>query len=420
MSSDTPHGACHECGQRYYHQPIALGETARCARCGTVLYRNRRVAFDRSLAFTLAAVVMFIVANSFPFIGFGFPGEIRHTTLIAGSLQLYQDGDVALAFIVFFTSVVAPGIQLLLLLYLLIPLNLGYKPRDIPDALKFMLHMGYWSMMDVFMLGILVSAVKLADMATMVVGPALLAFFLLIFLLTAARVAFDSQRVWSMVNLPGNFNELTTKATRFLECHVCHLDVPVTDKPGKKPKCPRCLTSLHYRKPNSLQRTWALIVAALICYVPANTLPIMKTTSLGTTQYDTIMSGIIYLIHHDSWPLALIVFLASVMVPLLKIGILIYLLISVQIRSQSKPKERTRFYRWAELVGKWSMVDVFVVTTLVALVQMGNLANISAAPGALFFCTVVILTMFAAMAFDPRLIWDKLENNNGRATAQHA
>ena len=149
---------------------------------------------------------MFIVANSFPFIGFGLPGEIRDTTLIAGSLQLYHDGDVALAFIVFFTSVVAPGIQLLLLLYLLIPLNLGYKPKDIPGALKFIIHMGYWSMMDVFMLGILVSAVKLADMATMVVGPALLAFFLLIFLLAAARVAFDSQRVRSMVNLPGNFN----------------------------------------------------------------------------------------------------------------------------------------------------------------------------------------------------------------------
>jgi paraquat-inducible protein A len=418
MSSDTPQGVCHECGQRHYHQPIELGETARCTRCGTVLYRNRRVAFDKSLAFTLAATIMFVIANSFPFLGFGFPGEIRDTTLISGSLQLYQDGDAALAFIVFFTSVVAPGVQLLLLLYLLIPLYLGYKPRDIPDALKFALHMGYWGMMDVFMLGILVSAVKLGDMATLVVGPALLAFLLLIFLLAGARSAFDSERVWAMVRLPDQFKS-TGKVSRFLECHVCHLDVPVADKPRKKLKCPRCLTSLHYRKPDSLQRTWALVLAALVCYVPANVLPIMKTTSVGTVQFDTIMSGIIYLINHDSWPLALIVFLASVMVPLLKIGTLIYLLVSVQMHSQLRPKERTQFYRWAELVGKWSMVDIFVVTTLVALVQMGNLANISAGPGALFFCAVVILTMFAAMAFDPRLIWDRLENNNDRTTEQY-
>ncbi|MCP4233496.1 MAG: paraquat-inducible protein A, partial [Aestuariibacter sp.] len=297
---------------------------------------------------------MFVVANSFPFLGFGFPGDIRDTTIITGGLQLYQDGEVVLAIIVLFTSVVAPAIQLLLLLYLLIPLNLGYTPREIPNVLKLLLQLGHWSMMDVFMLGILVSAVKLSDMATLVVGPALLAFLILIFMLAGARVTFDSQRVWSMIQLPEQFKPIG-KIRRLLDCHVCQLDVPVIANHIKQQKCPRCFTPLHYRKPESLQRTWALVLAALVCYVPANMLPIMETTTLGRTQVDTILSGIIYLTNHGSWPLALVVFIASVAVPLLKIVILIYLLLSIQIGSKSKTRERTQLYRWAELVGKWSM-----------------------------------------------------------------
>ena len=418
-SPEITQASCHECGQRYQHQSIAPGAVARCMRCGTALYRNRKLSFDNALAYTIAAVILFVVANLFPFLGFGFPGEIRHTTLITGSLQLYQQGEVLLALIVLFTSVIAPAIQLLLLLYLLIPVNLGYNPRGIPSVLKLTLRIRYWSMMDVFLLGILVSAVKLSDMATIVVGPALLAFLTLIFMLAAAQAAFDSQRLWSMVKLP-NKSKLTGMADKLAECHVCQLAVPMADKPLKSLDCPRCLTPLHYRKPNSLQRTWALVLAAFVCYVPANLLPIMKTSSVAGTQFDTIMSGIIYLISHGSWPVGLVVLIASVIVPLLKIAILIFLLISIQVRCKWRPKERTQLYRWAELVGKWSMVDIFVVNTLVALVQMGSLVSIEAGAGALFFCAVVVLTMFAAMSFDPRLIWDKLENNNDSVSAKYA
>jgi len=318
MSSDISQATCHECGQPYYHQPIPLGATARCTRCGTVLYRNRKLSFDKSLAFTVAALILFIVANSFPFLGFGLPGDIRHTTLISGSIQLFQQGEFVLSFIVIFTTVVAPAFELLLLLYMLIPLNLGYKPREIPDVLKFMFTMGNWSMMDVFMLGIMVSVVKLADMASIVTGPALIAFIVLIFMLAGAQAAFDTERVWSMVKLP-KAGELADKARAFIDCHMCHLSVPVMGSLKEAIHCPRCHTPLHYRKPDSLQRTWALVATAIVCFVPANVLPIMKTNSLGTTQADTIMSGIIYLINHGSWPLALIVFIASVLVPLLKI-----------------------------------------------------------------------------------------------------
>jgi paraquat-inducible protein A len=133
---------------------------------------------------------------------------------------------------------------------------------------------------------------------------------------------------------------------------------------------------LHDRKPNSIARTWALVLAAFIFYIPANVLPITTVISLGKAQSDTIMSGVIYFIHTGMWPIALVIFLASVFIPLLKLLILMFLLVSVQRKSSWRPQERTRLYRITEIIGRWSMVDIFVVTILVALVHLGGLATI--------------------------------------------
>ncbi|MEE4376765.1 MAG: paraquat-inducible protein A [Candidatus Competibacteraceae bacterium] len=191
-----------------------------------------------------------------------------------------------------------------------------------------------------------------------------------------------------------------------ISCHACELLVKAPHQQNVVLHCPRCGAALHARRPNSLTRTWALVIAALILYIPANVFPIMTVTSLGNAQSDTILSGVIYLLVHGMWPLALLIFFASVLVPLLKLVILIYLLISVQSRSRWRPRDRTRLYRITEAVGRWSMVDVYVVTILVALVHLGNLASIRAEAGAVFFGAVVVTTIFAAMSFDPRLIWD--------------
>lgn len=190
-------------------------------------------------------------------------------------------------------------------------------------------------------------------------------------------------------------------------CHDCGL---LSRLPGgHRLACPRCGATLHPRKARSLERTWAFLIAAALCYLPANLLPIMRVTSLGKTQSDTILSGVVFLLSHGMWPLALVVFVASVFVPILKIVILVALAASVHRRSRWRPVERTRLYRLTELIGRWSMVDVFVVTILVALVRLGNLATIEARPGAVFFGAVVVLTMLAAESFDPRLIWDRSE-----------
>jgi paraquat-inducible protein A len=194
---------------------------------------------------------------------------------------------------------------------------------------------------------------------------------------------------------------------------VCHLLVRKPSGAAEPAgRCPRCGAALHSRKPDSLARTWALVIAALVFYVPANVLPITKVTSLGVVQSDTILSGVIYFIHSGMWPIALVIFIASVFVPLLKLLILMLLLVSVQRRSRWRPKDRTRLYRITEAIGRWSMVDIFVVTILVALVHLGALANIEAQAGAAFFAAVVVITIFAAMSFDPRLIWDAKESND--------
>jgi paraquat-inducible protein A len=202
-----------------------------------------------------------------------------------------------------------------------------------------------------------------------------------------------------------NKSSLTALKASLVSCHSCHLLCKATSvSKGAYAVCPRCGARLHARKPNSIARTWALVAAAFLFYIPANVLPITHVISFGKAQSDTIMSGVIYFVKSGSWPIALVIFVASVFVPLLKL-----LLISVQRKSQWRRKDRTRLYRITEAVGRWSMVDIYVVTILVALVKLGSLATIQAGTGAIFFAGVVIITIFAAMGFDPRLIWDTQE-----------
>jgi len=161
-----------------------------------------------------------------------------------------------------------------------------------------------------------------------------------------------------------------------------------------------------------VSRCWALLIAAYILYIPANLLTIMETGSLLSYRRDTIISGVFELWRTGSWVIAIIVFIASVTIPLLKLISLTLLLVSVQLRSRWRPRQRTQLYRLVELVGRWSMLDIYVVTLLAALVQLGSMATVKAGPGALAFGAVVVLTMFASMQFDPRLIWDPIQKES--------
>jgi paraquat-inducible protein A len=197
----------------------------------------------------------------------------------------------------------------------------------------------------------------------------------------------------------------TAAEAGLVSCETCALLSRPAEaaEPGH---CRRCGGKLEWRRHHSIQYTWALVVAAAICYIPANVLPVLNTTTLGSTDSDTIMGGVALLYTTGSWPLALVVLVASVMVPLGKLIALSYLLISVQRGSVQSNRDRTRLYRLVKFIGRWSMLDVFVDTFTVALIQLQPLMSVEPGPGVLFFAAVVVLTMIAAESFDPRLIWD--------------
>ena len=187
-------------------------------------------------------------------------------------------------------------------------------------------------------------------------------------------------------------------------CHTCGKTSPVS-----LGNCPRCGSHLHLRKPNSIQRTMALMLAAAALYIPANILPVMTVVELGDVDETTITQGMISFWKSGAYPIALVIFTASIMIPLLKIVALSWLCLAASGKLHPSPAMLGRVYWFTELLGRWSMIDIFVVGILVALVQLGNYMTITPGPGAIAFAGVVILTMFAAMSFDPRLLWDRLE-----------
>jgi len=198
---------------------------------------------------------------------------------------------------------------------------------------------------------------------------------------------------------------LTAMQHGLQSCETCSLlSRPV---PGAhEGLCPRCGAGLEFRKPASLQRTWAYLIAAAICYIPANVLPVLTTTTAAGAESDTILQGVVLLWSPTGWPLSLIVLFASIMIPSAKIVAMSYLLVTVQRGSIRNNEQRIRLYRTVEFIGRWSMVDVFVDTFTAALVQLQPLMSVAPAPGLFFFAAVVVLTMLAVESFDPRLIWD--------------
>jgi paraquat-inducible protein A len=407
--------ACHEC-DFLQRAPEGPG-VARCARCGAVLFRSSPGSFERTLAYALTAVTLFVLANAFPILRMEVSGNSNETTLLGAVRALQEQGKPEIAVLVFLTTFLIPAAQLAAMVYLLLPLKWGRILPGVPHVLSFLGRVRPWGMVEVFMLGVLVSVVKLHSLAHVVLGVALWAFCGLVVAMPAMAAAFDPRELWRRVMAPGSGSAMssvpvTAADAGWLVCHTCGL----VSRPGRgdaEARCPRCGDRLHARKHNSIARTWALLIAAAILYIPANLLPVMNTSSLFGSERDTIMSGVVYLWTSGDPPLALLVFFASITVPVLKLIALVVLLVSVQRRSTWQPEQRAKLYRLVEFVGRWSMLDIYVVTLMAALVQLKSLATITAGPGAVAFGAVVVLTMFAAMSFDPRLIWDPMRAKNG-------
>jgi paraquat-inducible protein A len=414
--------ACHECGLIQRMRPLRDGGSARCTRCGAGLYRERRDSIDRVLTLTVAALILFVLAHSFPFMTFRLEGREQVSTLLTGVVELYRGGMWPLAILVFCAASFVPLLKLLGNLYVLLPLRLGRRPFGVARVFRLTEVLHPWAMMEVYLLGLIVAYVKLTALARIELGIAVYSFGALIVVMVAAEAALDPRKIWERLSPQAEVPLPWGPPAALLSCHACNQIARPQHHPRRHGElaCPRCGAPLHRRKPDSIARTWALVLAAVILYIPANLLPVMTVISFGKGEPDTILSGVKVLIQAGMWPVALLVFFASITVPVLKLIGLSFLLISVHRRSPWRPRDRTRLYRIIESVGRWSMIDIFMISILVALVKLDAIATIEPGAGAIAFAAVVITTMFAAMAFDPRLIWDRREASHARQSGLHA
>lgn len=391
---------------------IPAGGAAECPRCGSELFERKPHGFDLPLNLYLAALILFIIANAFPFISFEMEGLEESSILASGVIEFYRQGFWSLSALVLLVAILIPLFKIAGSLYVLAPLQFGNRSLSAARVFRMVERLRPWAMMEVYLLGVIVAYVKLRDMASLELGPGVFAFVALIIALAWADSTLEPHAVWERLGPrspvtwpPGNRS--------LIACHTCGLVVGgETVETGGKAACPRCGAALHRRKSNSIARTAALVATATILYIPANIFPVMTVTSFGSGEADTILSGIKAFIEAGMWPLALLVFFASITVPVLKLIGLTYLLISVQRRSRGRLKDRTTLYRIIEQVGRWSMVDIFMIAILIALVRLGAIASIQPGVGAVSFAAVVVITMIASMSFDPRLMWDAAGENN--------
>lgn len=424
--------ACLDCDLLQRIPALPSGVSARCRRCGHKMAFTRPDSLDRTLALTLAAAIALIVANVFPLMELSVSGRQASTTILGGAAEMWRRGQQIAALLCAFCTVIAPAVHIGIMSVILMAARRTPAPRWVARLLRWSEWHRSWAMVEVMMLGILVALIKIAELATVIPGTGMFAVGAFVALVAGMTVTFDPREVWqriewksgalplepamqpaaSKVSASAGTGMQTGFALGLVSCESCGL-LARPARVGGPGQCPRCGHELSFRKHNAIERTWALLSAALICYIPANVLPVMVTTTPVYIEEDTILSGIVLLYRTGSWHLALIVLIASVVIPLAKIAAVAYLLVTIRRRSAREPCERLRLYRLVAFVGRWSMLDVFVVTFTVALIQIQPLMSVLPGAGVLFFAAVVVLTMIAAESFDPRLIWDSHNEPGG-------
>jgi paraquat-inducible protein A len=363
---------CHECHFKVKLPSLTHKQAAVCPRCGLQLTVYHHNASQRIIALATTSLIFLLATLPFEFLSFSSSGQYQSIDIL-GSLWILVEKDYALLALVQAVAVlILPAFVLVSLLYLLLPLSLGMRPIKTEFVLKALFKLLPWTMAEIFLIGVLVSLIKIVSMADIGLGLSFYAYLLFTIFMTITLLYVDKHQLQLLLE---------------------------SDEEAHKP----------INRSHSIQTTWALLFTSILLYIPANILPIMHTTMLGKDEPSTILGGVIILWKMGSYPIAMIIFIASVFVPVAKIVILSWLNYSVQTKQRHANSERIFWYRITEFIGRWSMIDVFVVAVLVSLIQLGNIMNVLPGHAALAFCGVVICTMLAAMSFDSRLIWHNQE-----------
>jgi paraquat-inducible protein A len=388
---------------------------ARCERCGTSLHHSATHSIEYSIALTAASLVLLVIMCVTTLMSVQTAGIRLHAGLFSGPAELVARDMTVLAIVVVFVTVLAPFGKLGGTLYVLLRLPEARPPNHLRRVFALAERLGPWSMIEVFVLGVFVAYVKLGDLVQITLDPGVYALIALTIVLAWTDGALDREFVWARL---GRINADTDPFPAASErrhigmaigCETCRL---VSTPPPANSRCPRCDSALHERKPDSIPRTWALVIAAAVLYVPANYFPVLTVVQLGAGAPSTILGGVEELLASRMYPLAALVFFASVAVPMLKLVGLTIMLVTTQAGGSAWLRDRTRLYHFVRWIGRWSMIDIFMEALLGALVRFGTVITIEPGIGAVAFCGVVILTMLAAESFDPRLMWDAARTRN--------
>ena len=363
---------CYQCGALYQRAPLESNQWARCKRCDGLLETYSYFTPMAWIAVVIATLIVLTLAYAFPVATLFVQGSAQSSNFLHAVAVTWEAGYPEVAVLTFFVGFLLPVLHLLLLLWLFVPLAMGRLPSFFEPALGLLDHLKPWCMVPVFLVGALVAIVKLVDLASLTPGIGLFATIVAAVLITA-------------------LTRLSGRKIRHMAIDMGLKVPPVAPLPAPSPA--------------AINKTWAFLVGAIFLYFPANLLPVMSISALGNDSRLTIMGGVIELWSMGSWDIALVVFIASVFVPLFKIVLLSTLVYLTQIRSTQDLKRRTKLYHLVEFIGQWSMLDVFVVILLAGLGKFGSLLDIEPGAGAAAFGGVVVLTMLAALNFDPRLAW---------------
>jgi paraquat-inducible protein A len=399
---------CPDCGLLQDLPAVPFGALAACPRCDALLHQSQRHTVPLSLACSGVGLLLFVLAFSMPVATASMPGGRTVTSdLFTGPALLRQTGAGELSVVVVLTLMVLPAFELLTIVAMAYSVRMGTVPRWVRRCFAALPALSSWAMIEVFMLGATISLVRLRAWMQVEFGPALFALGGVALCSIGVGAALDRRALWSRVPRRRRAARRSASST-FISCAGCDLVTRCDDGAA----CRRCNRTMHARKPHSVPRTWALVLTAALLAIPANVLPVMTIVKSGKGGPSTIMGGTVELIEHGYWILALIVFVASIIVPVFKLVALCTLLICTACAASGRLRLRAKLFRVVTFIGRWSMLDIFATMTLVELARFGWLGSVRPGTGATAFCAVVVLTMLASESFDPRLMWDAAGENH--------
>jgi paraquat-inducible protein A len=393
--------ACRACAQVQSVPAPRPGYDRKCERCGETM-GSGLLHLDIVYPILIAVFIGFTVALTVPLARIEQSGQRAAADPMTGVYGFLHYGNVPMALFTFVGVVFGPLARSMALIFAIHCVRTGRRPRSLPRIYRFAEALKPWCMLDVFLVAALISMTKLHDLVRVEMAPGLWVLMALVWSIALIDSLFDRHSFWDLIQPPPTH----PPGPDAVSCDHCYL----LQQPAHR--CRRCGANLHRRKPESVQITWALVISAVILYIPANLYPVFTIVSFGRGNTSTIIGGVRQLMESGDWPLAIIIFVASIVVPLIKLIGLAWLLMAIRRPQPLRLRSNTRLHRLIEVIGRWSSTDVFVAALLCGLVTLQNLATVVPGPGVLAFGSVVFLTMVATMTFDQRLLWDAAEAND--------